>query len=151
MGRRRGESRNLAKEMSSKGPSMALALLLLVGVVSEAGARTSLRARDQLQLQLQQRALLQSANVELSRRSLQREQRETQAADQQQQLVQPQPTCGYPGSPAHASVTFNTTHVVAGTAASYTCDNGYELLGPPRRVCQANGSWSPVGIPFCGK
>lgn len=61
------------------------------------------------------------------------------------------PTCGYPGSPAHASVTFNTSNVVTGTAASYTCDNGYELLGPPRRICQANGSWSPVGIPFCGK
>ena len=61
------------------------------------------------------------------------------------------PTCGYPGSPAHASVTFNTSQVVAGTAASYTCDNGYELLGPPRRLCQANGTWSPAGIPFCGK
>lgn len=61
------------------------------------------------------------------------------------------PNCGYPGSPAHASVTFNTSSVVAGTAASYTCDNGYELLGPPRRVCQANGTWSPAGIPFCGK
>lgn len=61
------------------------------------------------------------------------------------------PTCGYPGSPAHASVTFNTSHVVAGTAASYTCDNGYELLGPPRRLCQSNGTWAPIGIPFCGK
>lgn len=61
------------------------------------------------------------------------------------------PTCGYPGSPAHASVTFNTSQVVVGTASSYTCDNGYELLGPPRRLCQANGTWSPIGIPFCGK
>lgn len=60
-------------------------------------------------------------------------------------------TCNYPGSPAHASVTFNTSQIVAGTAASYTCDNGYELLGPPRRFCQANGTWAPVGIPFCGK
>lgn len=60
-------------------------------------------------------------------------------------------TCGYPGSPAHASIAFNSSSVVAGTAASYTCDNGYELLGPPRRICQANGTWSPVGIPFCGK
>lgn len=96
-------------------------------------------------LQLLQR----SANVELSRRS-QRLQRDA--------VVSPATgsdlagaTCGYPGSPAHASVTFNSSHVVAGTAASYACDNGYELLGPPRRICQANGTWSPVGIPFCGK
>lgn len=66
-------------------------------------------------------------------------------------LAQQNPVCGYPGSPAHASIAFNTSTVVSGTAASYTCDNGYELLGPPRRICQANGSWSPVGIPFCGK
>ena len=119
-------------------------------------------------------SLNRAANVELSRRSLQRAQRETPislnsietvpqqpasvvnanqpGAQQQQAPAQvPPPTCGYPGSPAHASVTFNTSHVLAGTAASYTCDNGYELLGPPRRICQANGSWSPVGIPFCGK
>lgn len=99
--------------------------------------------------------LLRSANVELSRRTLQRPQREaTPALDASvsgSSVAAGTPTCGYPGSPAHASVTFNTTHVVAGTAASYTCDNGYELLGPPRRVCQANGTWSPVGIPFCGK
>lgn len=62
-----------------------------------------------------------------------------------------QATCGYPGSPAHASVSFSNTPVVAGSSASYTCDNGYELLGPPRRVCQANGTWAPIGIPFCGK
>lgn len=94
--------------------------------------------------------LLRSANVELNRRSLQRPQREAGTGADQAGSA-PAPTCGYPGSPAHASVTFNTTHVVAGTAASYACDNGYELLGPPRRICQGNGTWSPVGIPFCGK
>lgn len=99
--------------------------------------------------------LLRSANVELNRERSQRLQRDTSPAPDQSSMSgnqqQSQPTCGYPGSPAHASVTFNTSHVVAGTAASYTCDNGYELLGPPRRLCQANGTWSPVGIPFCGK
>lgn len=116
--------------------------------------------------------LLRSANVELSRERSQRLQRDTSPTpnvnmassspaigDQATMPAssstginqQGQPTCGYPGSPAHASVTFNTSLVVAGTAASYTCDNGYELLGPPRRLCQANGTWSPVGIPFCGK
>ena len=28
---------------------------------------------------------------------------------------------------------------------------GFELLGPARRVCGANGTWSPQGIPFCGQ
>lgn len=100
--------------------------------------------------------LMRSADVELTRRSLQRQQRDAASpAAESSPLVGPAgqagATCGYPGSPAHASVTFNTSLVVAGTAASYTCDNGYELLGPPRRICQANGTWSPVGIPFCGK
>lgn len=92
--------------------------------------------------------LLKGANVDLIRsesRSL-RLQRDTPMGP-----ADATGTCGYPGSPAHASVTFNTSLVVAGTAASYACDNGYELLGPPRRICQANGTWSPIGIPFCGK
>ena len=64
-------------------------------------------------------------------------------------------TCGYPGSPAHGIVTFKplvSSHQVSpGTVASYTCDNGYELLGPQHRVCNQNGTWTPLGIPFCGK
>lgn len=59
--------------------------------------------------------------------------------------------CGYPGSPAHASVAFTTETIETGTIATYTCDNGYELLGPPRRTCGENGTWTPQGIPFCGK
>lgn len=58
--------------------------------------------------------------------------------------------CNYPGSPAHASVAFTNDKMLSGTVATYTCDNGYELLGPSRRVCQANGTWTPMGIPFCG-
>lgn len=38
----------------------------------------------------------------------------------------------------------------SGTIASYTCERGFELLGPARRVCD-NGQWTPDGIPFCGK
>lgn len=60
-------------------------------------------------------------------------------------------TCGYPGSPGHASVAFTSETIEAGTIATYTCDNGYELLGPPRRTCTENGTWVPQGIPFCGK
>lgn len=59
--------------------------------------------------------------------------------------------CGYPGSPGHASVAFTSETIEAGTVATYTCDNGYELLGPPRRTCTENGTWVPQGIPFCGK
>jgi hypothetical protein len=59
--------------------------------------------------------------------------------------------CGYPGSPGHASVAFSSETIESGTIATYTCDNGYELLGPPRRTCAENGTWVPPGIPFCGK
>ena len=65
--------------------------------------------------------------------------------------------CGYPGAPAHSSVQFSGSrdelsgeHSVA-SIAEYTCDRGFELLGPARRVCGENGTWSPQGIPFCGK
>ncbi|KAG8188357.1 hypothetical protein JTE90_022557 [Oedothorax gibbosus] len=57
--------------------------------------------------------------------------------------------CGYPGSPAHASIAFSTEVIEPGTTATYTCDPGFELLGPGRRVCTANGTWVPQGIPFC--
>ena len=34
------------------------------------------------------------------------------------------------------------------SVANYSCDNGYELVGPSIRMCQANGSWSDVD-PLC--
>ncbi|XP_022238408.1 limulus clotting factor C-like [Limulus polyphemus] len=58
-------------------------------------------------------------------------------------------SCGYPGSPTHASVKFTKEVVVPGTEAIYNCDQGFELIGPPRRVCKENGTWTPSGIPFC--
>ncbi|KYN41919.1 Sushi, von Willebrand factor type A, EGF and pentraxin domain-containing protein 1 [Trachymyrmex septentrionalis] len=36
-----------------------------------------------------------------------------------------------------------------GTRATYSCERGFELLGPARRDCQAEGSWVPEGVPFC--
>lgn len=60
-------------------------------------------------------------------------------------------TCGYPGSPAHASVTFSSDNLEIGTVATYVCNNGYELLGPHRRLCKSDLKWEPAGIPFCGK
>ena len=59
--------------------------------------------------------------------------------------------CGFPGAPAHSIVGFSPEGEIGpGTVASYSCDRGFELLGPPRRICQDDGNWSPQGIPFCG-
>ena len=59
--------------------------------------------------------------------------------------------CGFPGAPAHSTVEFSQDPIRTGTVARYTCDRGFELLGPARRVCSNNGTWVPQGIPFCGK
>lgn len=58
--------------------------------------------------------------------------------------------CRFPGAPAHSSVIFSDETLGPGSVASYTCERGFELLGPSRRVCE-NGQWLPEGIPFCGK
>ncbi|XP_076620549.1 uncharacterized protein LOC143341439 isoform X1 [Colletes latitarsis] len=73
--------------------------------------------------------------------------------------------CGYPGAPAHSSVRFTGTDtqdvideedallkdtiLPEGTVATYSCERGFELLGPARRQCQTDGSWTPEGVPFC--
>ncbi|XP_015174551.1 PREDICTED: uncharacterized protein LOC107065407 isoform X1 [Polistes dominula] len=73
--------------------------------------------------------------------------------------------CGYPGAPAHSSVRFTfsgiddvideedallkETEFPEGTVATYSCERGFELLGPARRQCQADGTWTPEGVPFC--
>ncbi|CAL1680659.1 unnamed protein product [Lasius platythorax] len=73
--------------------------------------------------------------------------------------------CGYPGAPAHSSVRFTGTDIddvideedallkdttlLEGTVATYSCERGFELLGPARRECQADGMWTPEGVPFC--
>nr|XP_012232522.1 PREDICTED: uncharacterized protein LOC105678072 isoform X2 [Linepithema humile] len=73
--------------------------------------------------------------------------------------------CGYPGAPAHSSVRFTGTDIddvideedallkdtalPEGTVATYSCERGFELLGPTRRECQADGTWTPEGVPFC--
>jgi hypothetical protein len=60
-------------------------------------------------------------------------------------------SCGYPGSPSHAVVTFTPDNIRPGTVATYECEPGFELLGPSRRLCSTNGTWTPAGIPFCGE
>ncbi|KAI4492039.1 hypothetical protein M0802_010164 [Mischocyttarus mexicanus] len=73
--------------------------------------------------------------------------------------------CGYPGAPAHSSVRFTgsniddvideedallkETELPEGTVATYSCERGFELLGPARRQCQSDGTWTPEGVPFC--
>ena len=59
--------------------------------------------------------------------------------------------CGYPGSPSHATVNLTPALIRPGTAANYECEPGFELLGPSRRICSTNGTWTPAGIPFCGE
>ncbi|EDW78412.2 uncharacterized protein Dwil_GK16413 [Drosophila willistoni] len=56
--------------------------------------------------------------------------------------------CSFPGSPAHSSVVFSNANLTQGTVASYSCERGFELLGPARRVCDKS-QWVPEGIPFC--
>lgn len=58
--------------------------------------------------------------------------------------------CKFPGAPAHSTVQFTDESLPNGAVASYSCERGFELLGPARRVCD-NGQWIPEGIPFCGK
>ena len=74
--------------------------------------------------------------------------------------------CGYPGAPAHSTVRFTEpgvddvlveeealpkdTYYPMDTVAIYSCERGFELLGPARRQCQAEGTWLPDGVPFCG-
>lgn len=58
--------------------------------------------------------------------------------------------CRFPGAPAHSSVVFSNEDLGPGTIATYSCERGFELLGPSRRVCE-NGQWLPEGIPFCGE
>ncbi|XP_068237942.1 uncharacterized protein [Palaemon carinicauda] len=57
--------------------------------------------------------------------------------------------CGFPGAPSHSSVTFSDNSLGVNTIASYSCDRGFELLGPARKICGENGTWAPPGIPFC--
>ncbi|GAB6022228.1 Lectin C-type domain [Chamberlinius hualienensis] len=58
-------------------------------------------------------------------------------------------SCGYPGAPAHSLVSFSNDVIGPKTVATYECESGFELLGPIRRTCQANGTWTPQVIPFC--
>lgn len=57
--------------------------------------------------------------------------------------------CEDPGNPENGQRMY-----VAGATVSYTCNEGYTLVGQPRRVCQPNGEFSgeqPSCIPIESK
>ncbi|XP_065344152.1 uncharacterized protein LOC135942124 isoform X2 [Cloeon dipterum] len=57
--------------------------------------------------------------------------------------------CRFPGAPAHSTVSFSDEALSTGSVATYSCERGFELLGPTRRICGDDGQWAPEGIPFC--
>ncbi|XP_070555428.1 uncharacterized protein [Ptychodera flava] len=57
-------------------------------------------------------------------------------------------SCGDPGDPINGYQT--TTDNSIGATKTYACAEGYEMVGQPWRVCQANGEWSGIE-PRCEK
>ena len=55
-------------------------------------------------------------------------------------------TCGDPGTPSNGQRELSDQNF--GTEVVYTCDEGYELEGSQRRICQASGEWSGQ-LPQC--
>jgi len=57
-------------------------------------------------------------------------------------------SCGFPGLPAHASLTPpGQVQWAEGEVANFSCSPGYVMFGPMTRLCQ-NGEWSG-GSPVC--
>lgn len=51
--------------------------------------------------------------------------------------------------PRNSDEFYTANEIAEGTTVSYVCERGYELLGPPQRTCQSNGTWTPTGLPYC--
>merc|ERR1711872_241700 len=50
------------------------------------------------------------------------------------------------GGLPHGTVTFVTNGtVMAGAEVTYSCEDGYQLLGPNTLTCEESGEWTPVG------
>ena len=49
-----------------------------------------------------------------------------------------------PQLPVPASGIIDQTDTTVGSVASYSCGNGFELVGSMTRVCQSDGMWSGV-------
>lgn len=58
--------------------------------------------------------------------------------------------CGFPGLPSNGSLDSTTSLLFsAGQQVTYKCQEAFVLFGPDKRICQGNGSWSPVSLPEC--
>lgn len=56
--------------------------------------------------------------------------------------------CPHPAVPLYAAVHFSSEDRSAGSTATYSCDEGYELFGVPTRTCSQDGRWSGE-LPYC--
>ena len=44
---------------------------------------------------------------------------------------------------ANGTVTYNTSGALtSGTVATYSCEDGYELVGEETRICLVDGTWT---------
>lgn len=50
--------------------------------------------------------------------------------------------CQRPGDIGQGSVTVNDQQYNAGAVATYSCNDGYQLMGNSQRTCGENGDWS---------
>ena len=55
-------------------------------------------------------------------------------------------SCGRLSGPTNGDVSFTSTSV--NSKATYSCNNGFLLVGQTTRVCQSNGEWSGIA-PAC--
>ena len=55
--------------------------------------------------------------------------------------------CGQPGNPVNGQVDMSSETIFMSTA-TYTCNSGYDLIGPISRTCGSDGVWSPAA-PTC--
>ena len=39
--------------------------------------------------------------------------------------------------------------ILVGDVAEYQCKNGYQLVGPDKKVCMEEGEWQPKDKVFC--
>ena len=55
-------------------------------------------------------------------------------------------SCGRLSGPTNGDVSFTSTSV--NSKATYSCNNGFLLVGQTTRICQSNGEWSRIA-PVC--
>ena len=55
-------------------------------------------------------------------------------------------SCGHPGVPVHGKI--NSYVFSYNSSVEYSCNQGYTIVGPKKRVCQANQTWTG-SLPQC--